>query len=271
MVRSSHTAHFKQASLEQIDAANQAMHLLDLTNLDENAEEHHILYLTGLAVKYHVAAVCVYPKYISIARSHIHEAKIKVATVANFPTGDLPEDTVAHEIESAINAGADEIDVVFPYKKYLAGDVQAALSLVKTAKNICGSNILLKVILETGAFNGADDILHASRDVIASGADFIKTSTGKIPQGASLVAAIMMLSAIKEAHEQNRQVGLKISGGVRHLDQVLQYFALAREIISSEFIHKDTFRIGASSLLDELVKYASGTIPTSFELTKKGK
>lgn len=249
---------YSRATLDEIDEAKLALSLIDLTNLDEGAQEYQILYLCERAIKYSVAGVCVYPQFVATVREILAPQKIKVATVANFPEGNHPlKDTLAI-INSALEKGADEIDVVFPYQQYLIGDVIKACDYIRECKKVCGDKTL-KVILETGAFVDSDQILPASIDVIAAGADFLKTSTGKIAEGATLLAAIMMLLAIKEAQSKNSQaVGLKISGGIKQLPQVLSYFALVRKIISDDFLKPSTFRIGASSLLDELIPYASG-------------
>ncbi|WP_235603283.1 deoxyribose-phosphate aldolase, partial [Piscirickettsia litoralis] len=145
-----------------------------------------------------VAAVCVYPQFVSLAKKLLKDKKIQVATVVNFPLGNESADKIFTEIKQALVEGADEIDLVIPYQEYLQqGYSDHALMLVRESKASC-QNKLLKVILETGELKSQELIFKAASDAIISGADFIKTSTGKTPVGATLEAVEVMLSAIKE-------------------------------------------------------------------------
>ncbi|MEQ1790288.1 MAG: hypothetical protein ABL857_07585, partial [Rickettsiales bacterium] len=151
--------------------------------------------------------------------------------------------------------GAQEIDVVFPYSRYLAGETQYAHTFVSSCKAACGDAMTLKVILETGALNDIAIIADACFETLAAGADFVKTSTGKIAEGATLEAAATLLLVIRHMLPQlKHNVGLKISGGIRELQQAAQYIELADRIMGREWVTPDTFRIGASKLVDEIVK-----------------
>ena len=250
-----------QISLAKITEAKLAISLVDLTNLDENAKEHQILYLIQRALKYKVACVCVYPKWIEIAKPLLERQHIKVATVVNFPSGNQNVDFVLAETKDALEKGADEIDVVFPYEAYIAGDTTKALNLISEVAKLCHNyptKPLIKVILESGAFEQPELLAQACHDLINCNVDFLKTSTGKISQGANLHAVMIMLLTIKEASSQGKTMGLKISGGLKQFTQLHDYFLLTSEIVGEDFLNKNTFRIGASSLLDDLVQTISG-------------
>lgn len=230
--------------------------LIDLTSLNSEDTEHNIAAFfekaqTPLA---HVAAVCVYPQFVRLAATQFTATPIKVATVVNFPEGINSLDSVLIEINRALQDGAQEIDVVFPYQRYLAGERQYIHTFISTCKAACGEKVLLKVILETGVLLDPAIIADASLDVLTAGADFIKTSTGKIPEGATLEAAVTMLLVIKHiAPQLKRKLGIKISGGIRKISQAAQYIELANTIMGHEWVNASTFRIGASKLADEIL------------------
>ncbi len=231
--------------------------LLDLTSLnnDDTAAAMPDFFAKANSVLGHVAAICVYPPFVSLAVTQFAETPIKIATVANFPTGAESLESVLINIEHALEDGAQEIDVVFPYARYLAGERQYAQTFVTECKAACGENVLLKVILETGALMDPVIIADASYDVIDAGADFIKTSTGKISHGATLEAAAVMLLVIKQAREKlKREIGFKASGGIRDMQTAAQYIELADLILGRDWVRPATFRIGASKLVDELLK-----------------
>lgn len=224
---------------------------IDLTRLENDDEDQKIITLCHKANTGHgaVAAVCIYPEYIALAKQHLH-APIKIATVANFPSGSDSFDSVSASILESIEQGANEIDVVMPYQDYIAGKQQAAIEFIKQCERLLPNQIKLKVILESGAFDDEQTLYQASIDMINAGADFLKTSTGKISKGASLDAAAIMLSAINDS---KAAVGFKASGGVRTEEQAMQYYCLAQNIMGATWPTQDTFRIGASSLLDDLL------------------
>lgn len=239
------------------DQAKKMLTLIDFTSLNENDTEETISVLCQKAVTPlgSVAAVCVYPKFVKQAAQALQGTSVKIATVANFPQGNDPLDDVLATIQQAIQEGAQEIDVVFPYKQYLAGETNDAIDYIKQCKKMCGEKVLLKVILESGAFDDLSILANASRDVLLAGADFLKTSTGKISIGATLPAAKTMLMVIKEmASQLNRPIGFKVSGGVRTVEQANHYIALADEIMGNNWVNPRAFRIGASQLLDSIIK-----------------
>lgn len=201
-----------------------------------------------------VAAVCVYPQFVKQAKKHLLNTSIKIATVANFPDGDNNFENVKNAISQSIADGADEIDVVFPYKNYLTDQHDKNFDFIRQCKLLCGNQTLLKVILETGALSDNQVIATVSEKLCYAGADFLKTSTGKISIGATPPAVEIMLKIIKNISKQlNREIGLKVAGGVRTVAQARQYIDLADAIFSPEWVIAKHFRIGASQLLHELV------------------
>lgn len=231
--------------------------LIDLTSLnDTDTEQSVAVFLEKAQSDFgHVAAVCLYPAFVRMAVAQFAGTPIKTATVVNFPHGSSSLDFVLLEIGRAIEDGAQEIDVVFPYHRYLAGEQQYARTFVETCKAACGKNVLLKVILETGVLKDPAIIADASLDALTAGADFIKTSTGKIPEGATLEAAATMLLVIRHVTPLlKRSVGIKISGGVREIPQAAQYVELADHIMGKGWATPSTFRIGASKLVDEILR-----------------
>lgn len=230
--------------------------LIDLTSLNASDTEASIAAFCEKAqTPYgHVAAVCVAPPFVRLVAAQFAGTPIKVATTANFPEGASSLESVLVEIGRALEDGAQEIDVVFPYHRYLAGEQQYASSFVAACKAACG-DVTLKVILETGVLLDSSIIADASLTALTAGADFIKTSTGKVPEGATLEAAATMLLVLHHAAPQlKRPVGIKISGGVRDVAQAAQYIELADNIMGREWVTPATFRIGASKLIDEIMK-----------------
>lgn len=229
--------------------------LVDYTSLNDADSDESISQFVSKAVTPlgHVAAVCIYPRFVRLVATELQGAPIKIATVVNFPsgTGQLEESLI--EINDALQDGAQEIDVVFPYQKFLAGQTEYAYSYVAGCRAACGDDVKLKVILETGALQELSKIAEASKIALEAGADFIKTSTGKISTGATLDAAATMLLVIKELSPTlNRTLGFKASGGIRDMQQAAQYIELADSIMGRSWVTPATFRIGASKLLDEV-------------------
>lgn len=234
--------------------------LMDLTSLNQDDTEDKIRDLCEQAVTAYgaVAAVCIYPEFVQTAVSSLNETAVKVATVANFPYGneDLPQ--LIQSIQASIENGADEIDVVIPYQTFINGDFAATESLVTVCKEAC-QDICLKVILETGALQKPELIAKASQLALAAGADFLKTSTGKIAVGATLEAADVMLREIKQYYERSgRLVGFKASGGVKTVEQANGYIKLAAEIMGEEYVTPEYLRFGASSLLNNVLQSFTG-------------
>ena len=227
--------------------------LLDLTSLNEDDTPAVIDALCRNATQSigKVAAVCVYPQFVAQSRARLPESSgINVATVVNFPTGDEPLADVLAQTQQALADCANEIDLVFPYKALQQGDTAAGEEMCsQIATLVHQHSSSLKVILETGALSSAE-IAQAAQIAIAAGADFLKTSTGKIAHGASLEASAILLDQIAQAKQP---VGLKISGGVRDIATAQAYIAQAAAKMGEDWVQPENFRIGASSLLKELI------------------
>ena len=241
--------------LEQ--AARRALALLDLTDLGDDCDAGAIERLCGRAVSRHgaVAAVCIWPRFVAHARALLAGTGVKIATVVNFPGGDEYPEQVAADIRAAIADGADEIDLVIPYRALIDDRDDVAREMIALAR-AAAAGATLKVILETGELRESDLIEHASMLAIAEGANFIKTSTGKVPLNATPEAARIMLGAIKKS---NRSVGFKPAGGIRTVEDAAQFLALADEIMGVNWATAKTFRFGASGVLDAILATLDGT------------
>jgi deoxyribose-phosphate aldolase len=245
-------------------AAQRALPLIDLTNLEEDADDAAIETLCARAKTPFgpVAAVCVRPRFVPLAKERLAGSTVRVAAVANFPVGAPDVDAALAEVEATVAAGADEIDLVFPYAAFLAGDREVGKRMVRAARRACrgrqGGAALLKVILETGRLGDAAAIGAAAADAIDAGADFIKTSTGKTEPGATLPAAQAMLEAIRQARRRRIWSGFKAAGGIRTLAEATPYMALAERLLGAEFVGPATFRLGASRLLDDVLRAIGG-------------
>ena len=236
-------------------AAQQAIELMDLTTLNDDDTDQKVIELChkALTPAGHTAAICIYPRFIPIARKTLMELgaeDIKIATVTNFPHGNDDIAIAVLETRAAVAYGADEVDVVFPYRALMEGNETVGFELVKACKEECGDDVLLKVIIESGELKDPALIRRASEISIDAGADFIKTSTGKVPVNATLEAAEIMLSVIKE---KNTQVGFKPAGGVRDAAAAAEFLGAAERILGSDWVSPRTYRFGASSLLAALL------------------
>lgn len=247
------------------DYAQQALSLMDLTSLNDDDTEQAIEALCEKENNSHgkTAAVCVYPQFVKTSKKVLADnnaSEVKVATVTNFPHGNDDIAVAVSETQSAVDAGADEVDVVFPYRALIAGNEQIGAELVKACKDICQTaGVILKVIIESGELKTPELIKKASEISIDNGADFIKTSTGKVAVNATLEAAEIMLNVIKhKADKENRTVGFKAAGGVRSSEDAREYLQLAEEIMGQEWVTADTFRFGASGLLGSLLNTLEG-------------
>jgi len=230
-----------------------AVSCLDLTSLNDmdTADTVRSLCQRALTPLGNVAAVCVYPQFVTLAKEILRDTGVKVATVVNFPHGDDSMNEVLLTTKTSLLDGADEIDMVLPYKKYLMNEHDICHDLIVSVKTVCGDRTL-KVILESGELHDSAMIASASKTCLQAGADFLKTSTGKKPVGATLEAAAVMLSTIKQYGDE-RVIGFKASGGVRTSEDAAQYIQLARYIMGKSWISPRTFRLGASSLLTHLL------------------
>ncbi|TCW29595.1 deoxyribose-phosphate aldolase [Gulbenkiania mobilis] len=242
--------------------ARRALALMDLTTLNDEDTDASVAALCRRArgPGGSVAAVCVFPRFVATARRALAEAGasgVKIATVTNFPAGDADIERAEAETRAAIDAGADEVDVVFPYRALMAGDAETGAELVARCKAACGDRVL-KVILETGELKDPELIRTASLIAIAAGADFIKTSTGKVPVNATLGAAGIMLAAIRQT---GGSCGFKAAGGVRTVDEAAEYLDLAEHVMGEGWVSAERFRFGASGLLGSLEATIAGEIP----------
>jgi len=241
----------EQTVTRRKDTALRALKLVDLTNLADECSDLDIeaLIAAGQTPHGHVAALCVWPDFVAQAKTALAGTGIKIATVVNFPRGDDVVEPVLAEIKEALENGADEIDLVWPYRAFLEGREQICFDMIAKAKAALTDGVMLKVILESGALTSPDTIYSASELALSAGADMLKTSTGKIETGATLDAARAMLEAIKTS---GKSAGFKASGGVGTLDDAAAYLALADEIMGPDWATADNFRFGASSLIAKL-------------------
>lgn len=202
-----------------------------------------------------VAAICVYPNFVPIVRTVLDVSSVDIAAVAGcFPSAQSFIEVKVAEIGLAVEAGADEIDIVFPLGDYFDKDYEEVADQISEMKHSCRDS-LLKVILETGALKSAENIRNASILALYSGADFLKTSTGKEYPGASLQAAYVMCQCIKEYYAKTqRMVGFKVSGGVSTTDEALKYYTIVKEVLGEKWVSSNEyFRIGASRLANNLL------------------
>ena len=228
---------------------------LDLTSLERDDTPEKIAQLCRDAVtpKGRVAAVCVYPGFVRQARNSLDGTGIKVATVIDFPDGNSDPLDVMRMVDEAIREGAEEIDLVFPYRRFLSDSPPPASKNVRAVRDAGGYDIRCKVILESGAYPDFERLGAAADVAIQGGADFLKTSTGKIAKGATPEASAVILSRIAAS---GFPVGFKASGGIREPAGAALYLTLAESILGAGWAHPATFRIGASSLLPKLVELA---------------
>jgi deoxyribose-phosphate aldolase len=201
-----------------------------------------------------VAAVCVYPNLVPAVRARVEGTGVKVAAVATgFPSGQYPTHIKVADVRSAVDLGADEIDMVIDRGAFLSGRYAKVYDEVVQVKEACG-DAHLKVILETGELGTYDNVRRATLLAIAGGADFVKTSTGKINPAATLPVALCMLEAVRDVYEQTgRRVGFKAAGGIRQSKQAIQHLVLVHETLGAEWLTPDLYRLGASSLLNDIL------------------
>jgi deoxyribose-phosphate aldolase len=202
-----------------------------------------------------VAAICVFPNFVATVKETLTADNVKIAAVsAGFPSSQTFIEVKVAETSLAVSDGADEIDIVLNIGSFLENDLEEVCVEIEELKEACrGAH--LKVILETGLLKTASNVKKAAILSMYSGADFIKTSTGKVYPGASPEAAYIMCEAIKEYHAlHNRRIGLKVSGGIRTKEDALKYYTIVKEVLGNEWLTPEYFRIGASSLAENLLK-----------------
>jgi deoxyribose-phosphate aldolase len=258
-----------------------AISMLDLTTLEGKDSEGKVRQLCRKAVQPlpgdttvpHVAAVCVYPNLVPVAKEALAGSGVKVASVATgFPAGLVPLPVKIDETRRAVAMGADEVDMVIDRGAFLSGEYAAVFEEIAAVKEACGP-AHLKVILETGELETYDNVRKASHLAMAAGADFIKTSTGKVVPAATPAVVLVMLEAIRDHFfETGRRVGLKPAGGIRTSKQALHLLVLVKETLGDDWLKPDLFRIGASTvtndLLMQLAKEASGRYQSADYFTK---
>jgi len=242
--------------------AQRIISLIDLTSLSGTETPSDIIQLCENASSPYgdTAAVCVCPKYVQTAKAFMASKKIlniKIATVVNFPSGQASIEKVTADTRLAIKHGADEIDIVLPYQDLMAGNIDSVEAMLHACKQACNNKVALKVIIESGELDSPENVTKACELSLEYAADFIKTSTGKVSVNATHEAAKLILESIKQSNDRN--VGIKVSGGVKTIEQAADYLAIAQSIMGDEWIHKGHFRFGASSLLNNLVKYIQKT------------
>lgn len=245
----------------KIEALKMALSMCDLTTLEARDTAGKVIQLCNKAMRPHetmelpsVAAVCVYPNMVSIAKKSLAGSKVKVASVATaFPSGMSSLKFKLEETKYAVNQGADEIDMVISRGHFLAGDYNYVFDEIAAVKNACGE-AHLKVILETGELSTLDNVRKASDLAMYAGADFIKTSTGKVQPAATLPVTCVMLEAIRDFYfKENKMIGMKPAGGIATSKIAIQYLVLVRETLGNAWLSPDWFRFGASSLVNDLL------------------
>ena len=201
-----------------------------------------------------VAAVCVYPNLVSHAKERLAGSDVKVASVATgFPSGQYPTEIKLADVRAAAELGADEIDMVIDRSAFLSGRYAKVYDEIVRVKEACGG-AHLKVILETGELGTYDNVRRASLLAMAAGADFIKTSTGKVSPAATLPVSLCMLEAIRDVHEETgRKVGFKPAGGIRVAKQAVQHLVVVHETVGPDWLTRELHRFGASSLLNDVL------------------
>lgn len=237
-------------------------HCIDLTTLKCTDSEQSVMKFTEKVNEFddkypdldNVAAICVYPNMAEIVNDTLEADHVNIACVSGgFPSSQTFTEVKVAETAMALHAGADEIDIVIPVGKFLEGDYEGMCDEIEELKEVCGDKHL-KVILETGALKTASNIKKASILSMYSGADFIKTSTGKENPTATPEAAYVMCNAIKEYHrETGRKIGFKPAGGINTVKDALTYYTIVKEVLGKEWLNNQLFRLGTSRLANLLL------------------
>ncbi len=258
-------ARFTSRSIKKeskVEALKLALSMIDLTTLEGQDTPGKVRQLCqkamhlhdGLPSLPHVAAVCVYPTLVGVAKRALGESGIKVASVATaFPSGMSPRQIKLEETRVAVEEGADEIDMVISRGAFLKGEYRFVFDEIAAVKESCG-DAHLKVILETGELGTLDRVRRASVLAMHAGADFIKTSTGKIQPAATMPVTLVMLQAIRDFYfETGQKVGMKPAGGISKAKAALHYLVMLKETLGNGWMTPEWFRFGASSLANDLL------------------
>ncbi len=246
----------------KLQALDLAIRMMDLTTLEGQDTPGKVAALCAKGMRPDpldstvpsVAAICLYPNLVEVAKDRLAGSGVKVASVATaFPSGQLPTKLKVAETRAAVELGADEVDMVIDRGAFHSGRYSKVYDEIVQVKEACGE-AHLKVILETGELGTYDNVRRASLLAIAAGADFIKTSTGKINPAATLPVTLCMMEVVRDVYyETGRKVGIKPAGGIRASKQAVQYLVVLNETLGSEWMTPDLFRFGASSLLNDVL------------------
>ncbi|MCX7115721.1 MAG: deoxyribose-phosphate aldolase [Gammaproteobacteria bacterium] len=234
------------------------MHLIDYTRLtDEPHDDNNIIQFCHQAITYQqqglgVASICIYPQYVSLAKKHLTHTQIRITTVANFPSGRQSIEAVEQSIQLSLAAGADEIDVVLPYHLLKTRDVLQVENVLKHVRTLTKGHIL-KVIIESSELD-VDEIHIATRLVAKVGADFVKTSTGKVKSGGATLEAVKAICTALTVNNPYEKIGVKVSGGVTSPEKASAFIKVIGDTMGEEWISPQHVRIGASQLADKLVE-----------------
>lgn len=239
-----------------------ALNMIDLTTLEGKDTDGKVKQLCYKALHLHdaypglptVAAVCVYPSMVKVAKTALGDSGVKVASVATaFPSGQAPRDVKIRDTKFAVQQGADEVDMVISRGKFLQGEYNYVFDEIAAIKEACG-DARLKVILETGELVTYDKVRKASDIAMYAGADFIKTSTGKIQPAATMPVTLVMLEAIRDFYyETGKKIAMKPAGGISKAKQALHYLVMLNEVLGEEWMNNEWFRFGASSLANDIL------------------
>jgi len=267
-------ARFTKRSIKKetkVSGLKLVLNMIDLTTLEGKDTPGKVKQLCYKAMHPHdalagiptVAAICVYPSMVKIAKKALEGSEIKVASVATaFPSGQAPRDVKIRDTKFAVNEGADEVDMVISRGKFLAGEYNYVFDEIASIKEACGQS-RLKVILETGELVTYDKVRRASDIAMHAGADFIKTSTGKVQPAATMPVTLVMLEAIRDFYyDTGKMIGMKPAGGISKSKLALHYLVMVNEVLGEAWLDNHWFRFGASSLandvLMQLVKEQTG-------------
>lgn len=258
-------ARFQTRSIKnesKVQGLNMILNMIDLTTLEGKDTPGKVKQMCYKAMHLHdsysdlptVAAVCVYPSMVRIAKNELLNSEVKVASVSTaFPSGQSPFEIKRMDTQFAIDEGADEIDMVISRGKFLAGEYNFVFDEIAAIKEICGK-IRLKVILETGELLTLDNVRKASEIAMYAGADFIKTSTGKIQPAATMQVTYTMLLAIKDYFQKTGiMIGMKPAGGISTSKLALHNLVMVKETLGNDWLNNEYFRFGASSLANDVL------------------
>ena len=258
-------SRFQKRSIKansKMDGLKMVLNMIDLTTLEGKDTPGKVRQMCYKAIHLHdsfpglptVAAVCVYPSMVGLAKSMVKDSNVKVASVSTaFPSGHAPLEVKITDTKFAVEQGADEIDMVISRGKFLAGEYAFVFDEIAQIKEVCGK-ARLKVILETGELATLDNVRKASDLAIYAGADFIKTSTGKIQPAATMQVTYTMLMAIRDYYDETGiMVGMKPAGGISNSKLALHNLVMVKELLGDDWLTNEWFRFGASSLANDVL------------------